>query len=135
MGDFHHLQLPTSVLMKNMLEKDPQGSREDMCRSVSETMLKYPVPLGLTSAYRLLSDATLNYPHCLIASSPPASASQVFSKSCLSTEQGGTDQGLLLVGAVKVDEPCGFWGGEASVARALLCHAACPRGQRASRQV
>ena len=80
MGDFHHLQLPTSVLTKGTLEKDLQSSREDTSRSATETMLKYPVPSGLVSAYRLLRNATCNHPHCLIASSPPAFASQVFSK-------------------------------------------------------
>lgn len=75
MGDFHHLQLPTSVFTKNRLEKDPQGSRQDMCRSVTETMLKYPIPSRLVSAYRLLRNATRNYPRCLIARSPLAARS------------------------------------------------------------
>lgn len=122
MGDFHHLQLPTSVLTENTLEKGPQGNREDTCRSVTEMLLKYPISLGLVSAYRV-KNTTHNYLCCLIVSSPPACASQVFSNSYPDMEQGGTDEGLLL--GSKVDEPSGFWGREVSAAWAPLCHAAC----------
>lgn len=51
------------MLIKSTLEKDSWSSREDTSMSVTEIMLKYPIPLGFVSSYRLPRNAACNYPH------------------------------------------------------------------------